>query len=206
LNAELDWREIEDEFLSKDISPVCIDGFLSDDGLQYMREFCLSSTIWKKYYAAGYLGAYIERGFVSDLILQITRELEDYMPRIFKAVVLTNLVAFKHDPIFGGGIGLHADPARVSINLWTTPDDANLDPDGGGMIIYDVMKPKGWKSMNSSDEARRYLDEASANTFVVPHRANRAVLFNPSLFHQSDKINFKTGYENRRININYLYN
>jgi len=48
LNAELDWREIEDEFLSKDISPVCIDGFLSDDGLQYMREFCLSSTIWKK--------------------------------------------------------------------------------------------------------------------------------------------------------------
>ena len=205
LNAELDWREIEEAFLSKDIPLVRIDGFLSDDGLRSMREFCLSSTIWKKDYDYGFLGSFLDRGFVSGLNLQITHELEDYMPRIFKAVALTNSVAFKHDSVIGKGLRLHADPARVGINLWTTPDDANLDPDGSGVIVYDVKKPEGWDTNNTSDEARRYLDEAGANPIVVPYRANRALLINPSLFHQTDKIKFKTGYENRRMNITFFY-
>ena len=32
------------------------------------------------------------------------------------------------------GISLHADVARVNTNLWITPEDANLDHDGGGLV------------------------------------------------------------------------
>jgi hypothetical protein len=39
----------------------------------------------------------------------------------------------------------------------------------------------------------------------VPYRANRAVIFDSDLFHETDVIHFKPGYENRRINVTLLY-
>jgi hypothetical protein len=39
----------------------------------------------------------------------------------------------------------------------------------------------------------------------VPHKQNRAVIFNSDLFHETDTINFKEGYENRRINVTMLF-
>jgi hypothetical protein len=38
---------------------------------------------------------------------------------------------------------------------------------------------------------------------MVPHRANRAVIFDADLFHETDLIAFQSGYTNRRLNINY---
>jgi hypothetical protein len=39
----------------------------------------------------------------------------------------------------------------------------------------------------------------------VPHRANRAVIFDSDLFHETDAPTFKEGYLNRRINVTLLY-
>ncbi len=39
----------------------------------------------------------------------------------------------------------------------------------------------------------------------VPYRANRAVIFDSNLFHETDRPRFKDGYLNRRINITLLY-
>ena len=39
----------------------------------------------------------------------------------------------------------------------------------------------------------------------MPYRCNQAVLFNSSLFHETDSLRFKEGYENRRINVTYLF-
>jgi hypothetical protein len=39
----------------------------------------------------------------------------------------------------------------------------------------------------------------------VPYRANRAVIFDSDLFHETDRIAFKEGYLNRRLNITLLY-
>ena len=35
------------------------------------------------------------------------------------------------------GICVHADEAAVSVNFWITKDEANNDPAGGGLIVYD---------------------------------------------------------------------
>ena len=36
------------------------------------------------------------------------------------------------------GVKVHTDLARANLNLWVTPDAANLDPTSGGMTVYDV--------------------------------------------------------------------
>ena len=40
---------------------------------------------------------------------------------------------------------------------------------------------------------------------TVPHKANRAVIFDSALFHQTDKYKFQQGYENGRINLTLLF-
>ena len=49
------------------------------------------------------------------------------------------------------------------------------------------------------------LKKKNANCETILYKFNRAVLFNPAFFHETDKIDFKTGYESRRINITYLF-
>ncbi len=39
----------------------------------------------------------------------------------------------------------------------------------------------------------------------IPYRANRAVVFNSDLFHETDQFTFKDEHESRRINITLLY-
>ena len=39
----------------------------------------------------------------------------------------------------------------------------------------------------------------------MPHRQNRVVIFNSDLFHRTDDIRFRDGFENRRINVTMLY-
>ena len=50
-------------------------------------------------------------------------------------------------------------------------------------------------------------DVASRKAVVtkIPHRANRAVIFKSSLIHKTDDCEFKTGYENKRINVSLLF-
>ena len=28
--------------------------------------------------------------------------------------------------------------------MWLTEDDANIDPEGGGLIVYDLVAPSAW--------------------------------------------------------------
>lgn len=42
------------------------------------------------------------------------------------------------------GINVHADEAAVNLNFWVTPDDANLDKDSGGLVIYTKKPPSDW--------------------------------------------------------------
>ena len=53
------------------------------------------------------------------------------------------------------------------------------------------------------EEIANFLTDA--DTVTIPHRENRAALFHSNLFHKSDHISFKEGYENRRMNITFLF-
>ena len=103
---------------------------------------------------------------------------------------------------------MHADQAAVNVNFWIAPDDANRNPDNGGLVVWDVKAPQDWNFERYNADVpgmRAFLDSHGAKPIVIPHRANRAVIFDSDLFHETDRIEFKDGYQNRRINVTMLY-
>ena len=184
------------------------DGLLSPDALAALRRFLLESTIWFDFkYRGGYLGAFLNDGLACPLILQIAEEFRRKFLDIFQDYRLMQCWAYKYDSGLKG-IQIHADAAAINVNFRITPDSANLNAGNGGLVVHKVEAPLDWRfaSYNADqDRIRRFLAEHDDGKLVVPHGENRAVLFNSNLFHETDRIDFKTGYENRRINVTMLF-
>ena len=208
LNGANDWAGIEEAYLSGKPQLVAIDNFLAPQALAALRDFALCSKIWLAEYRNRYLGAFANRGFATPLHLQLARELAAAMPRVFGNYRLTQLWGFKYDAVMPQGINVHADFARVNLNFWLTPDTANRDPESGGLKVFDVPSPPDWAPHDyNENEVKIYafLKDRGAKMVRVPHRCNRAVLFNSALFHETDAIHFEPGYESRRLNFTYLF-
>jgi tetratricopeptide (TPR) repeat protein len=186
---------------------VVIDNLLTQEALTALRRMCHGSTFWRNSFPNGYLGAVPQDGFAAPLLAQISEELAAVYSEIFEGHPLLQLWAFKYDSSLKG-INLHADFAAVNVNFWITPESANRDPDHGGLIIWDKAAPLDWDfAKYNNDEAamRNFLRTAGAQAITVPYRANRAVIFDSDLFHETDQIQFREGYENRRVNVTFLY-
>lgn len=207
ISPELDVEAIERSYLESRPEIVVVDDFLSSEALTGLQAYCLESTIWKRNYANGYISAKLGHGFECPLLLQISEELRKRFARIFADHRLGQAWAFKYDSHMHG-VNLHADFAAVNVNFWITPDSANRDPDTGGLIIWDESSPRSWgfRDYNqNSQKMRDFLTARGARPIKVPYRGNRAIIFNSSLFHETDRIDFEEGYENRRINVTLLY-
>ena len=206
LNASHDVAAIEADYKRNAPGLTVVDDLLTGDALASLRRFCLESTIWYDFsYRRGYLGAYLSEGFGCSLLFQIVESLRTTFPGVFGAHKLRQMWAYKYDSAMRA-IATHADAAAINVNFWITPDDANLDPDGGGLVVYKREAPLEWdfaKYNNDQDSIAEYLEGSESVT--VPHRQNRAVIFNSNLFHKSDAFRFNEGYENRRINITILF-
>ena len=211
INPHRDWSKVEMEYLNSKNQIIYIDNFLSEKALNEMREFCLISKVWYHQYPNNkYLGAFSDTGFISQIHLQIAIELKEKLPKLFGKYDLGKFWGFKYDTTLGKekGIGIHADFAYLNLNFWITPDEYNNDKNRGGLKVYDAPAPEDWsfaKYNSSAKEIFKFLDEKKAKCVNIPYKFNRAVLFNSAYFHETDKINFKDGYEKRRINITYLF-
>jgi tetratricopeptide (TPR) repeat protein len=186
---------------------VVIDDLLTPQAFDKLRRFCLESTVWRRAYDGGYLGALPEQGFACPLLAQVAEELRAAYPAIFAGHPLHYMWGFKYDSTLSG-IALHADKAAVNVNFWLTPDESNLDPDSGGLVVWDAAAPPDWdfRRYNGDTQAcRDFLECAGAKPVKIPYRCNRAVIFDSDLFHETDAIRFRDGYQNRRINITLLY-
>ena len=209
INPSIDPEAVERQYHAKRPEVTYIDALLNDAALEALRRFCREATIWKKDYENGYCGAFLGDGFASPLLFQIADELRARFPRIFKHHRLTQAWAFKHDSA-RRGLNIHADAAAVNVNFWITEDEANLNQATGGLVVYDKEAPRSWnfKEYNSDRNKPKilnWLKEAGAQAITIPYRANRAVVFNSDLFHETDNVTFKKDYLSRRINITLLY-
>jgi len=208
VNPHLDRKRIEDDYFRSGPGVTYVDDFLTPEALANLRRFCLESTVWFEYlYTGGYIGASLEEGFICPLLAQIAAELPRALPRIFGDHALTHLWGYKYDSA-RTGIGEHADFAAVNVNFWLTPDDSNLDPDSGGLVVWDKEAPPDWDFDEFNQDPgriRTFLQSSGARPVTVPHRQNRVVIFNSDLFHKTDSYRFRTGYLNRRINVTFLY-
>ena len=187
---------------------MVIDNFLNKDVLNILYKYCLSNSIWNEFdYKNGYIGSFIENGFNAPLLLQISEEIRFNFPKIIKKLPLTKAWAFKCNNQMKG-IKIHADFAAINVNFWVTPDNANLNKNSGGLLVWDKEAPKKWdfeKYNNNHLEIKKFLKKKKSKMKKIKYKSNRVIIFNSNLFHASDNFNFKKNYENRRINMTFLY-
>jgi hypothetical protein len=88
-----------------------------------------------------YVGAYHDDGLNHPVITSVVEELREAMPHVIGELPLVMLWAYKLTPSHSStssrsgdetmtqneGLKLHADDARVNVNLWLTADEANID-------------------------------------------------------------------------------
>jgi Tfp pilus assembly protein PilF len=196
-----DWRRSNPQM-------VVIENFLTTPALEKLRAYCAGSTVWRKLYSAGYLGAAPEDGFACPLLAQIVEEIQATYRSILNGEKFRYLGAFKYDSDLCSGTNTHADNSIINVNFYIAPDEANLDPEHGGMEIWDLAAPSlaDMRKYNSNESAiRDLLKRSGAKRTVIPHRANRAVIFKSTLFHKTDAFKFKSDYLSRRINVSLLF-
>ena len=207
VNLDVDYGHIQEAFLTGGRKIQVIDDFLTPAALEQVQNFCLESTVWRHPYKLGYMGAFPEDGFASISLFAIAEELQEALGDMLDGHRLWQWWGFAYDAKLPG-TDIHADDADVTLNLWITPDSANLDPSTGGIIVWNQRAPKDWSfdDYNSGgDRVREFLQSQNAQPTVVPYRANRAVLFEGHLFHQTDGFTFEPGFTNRRRNLTFLF-
>lgn len=205
LNADLDWNLVEESYFAHSESTFA-DNMLSPSVLSELRTFCEEATIFYDV-KPGYLGAYMNEGFSHPLLLGIANELRRFMPRVIGPYPLTQMWAYKYDTNTSEGIKIHADPAKINLNVWITADEAHLSGPAG-LVVYLKTPPAHW----SPSEANDMSFESKMNDFVrnaevrrFEYRANRFVMFNSKYFHKTDTFHFKDCYTCRRINLTFLF-
>jgi len=207
LNAGVDYLPIQQGILTGRQKVQVIDDFLTPEALEQVRKFCLESTVWRHPYKFGYVGAFPQDGFASISLFAVAEEFVAALGDAFDGYQLAQWWAFEYDSKLPG-TDIHGDDADFSLNLWITPDSANLKPDTGGLVIWDKTAPSDWSfdQYNSGgDRVRQFLRQHNAESNTIPHRANRAVLFQGHLFHRTDGFTFAPGFAHRRRSLTFLF-
>jgi tetratricopeptide (TPR) repeat protein len=209
LNPRDDWSAVVQAFKGegRGTGIVSVDNLLTPEALAQLQRFCLRSTVWRRPYPAGYLGASPESGFFSPLLLQIAVELRQAVPELLDKHHLNYWWSFvcQHQR---PGTDIHADQSDISLNFWITPDSANLQPDGGGLDVWDVAAPADWTFDDYNRGVRdihAFLQQEGARRTSIAYAENRALLFRGSIFHQTAATRFAGGFENRRRNVTMLF-
>lgn len=206
LNPALDAGALAAEYRGNGPGIAVADDFLRPEAVAALRRYLHRSTVWFGYgKARGYCGSYMEDGFGCGLLVQIASELRERLPEILGPHHLNQMWAYIYDQRMQG-ITAHADPAAVNLNFWITPDEANLAPGSGGLVVSRTEAPREW-NFHDYNNRPEVLDRYVAGTdrVVVPHRCNRMVMFNSNLVHKTDDFSFRPGFTNRRINVTMLF-
>lgn len=184
-----------------------IDDFLSTEALAALRRFCNEPTIWFEKKFRDEVGASLRNGFCCPALLQVAEETRMAFPRLLAEHLFTGCFSYKY---FGAETegNVHADRGAISLNLWITPDAANLDPQRGGLLIWNKRVPSNYFDCSPQQIDRiheQMVSAADAKPSTIAYRSNRAMLFRSDVLHKSDRMRFAAGYENRRVSLTFLY-
>jgi hypothetical protein len=179
LRADIDWVAAQDDYTSKQL--VVIDSILDPAALAYLQHYSRHGANFQTM-RKGYLGAFPGDGTVDPLLLSLSCELAAAAPAIFANHALALWWLFKYDQTNPSGIGIHADPAAVNLNLWLTDDSARLQ--GGGLAIYSHVPELEQKTQavnkefgtGAEEELRRSLTDRG-EVHTIEYACNRAAIF-----------------------------
>lgn len=185
-----DWNKIDESIASTTpYNYAVIDNFLTSAVVEEMRQALLENKCWQyRNWTSKELNN--RRPEIPGLD-SIVDKLKAELPNVFKGLELVNHWAFLHQQ--NAGLETHSDNGSVTVNLWLTPDEYNLEPDTGGLIFYDVKRSDDMfiHEFNVADYTKTYLAERTkGKSLRVSYKFNRALIFDSRTFHASDKMNF----------------
>ena len=227
---------------------VIIDDLLNHETLKTLHTYFISSTIHFAPYIKGYMGSFSNGCFAcgGGLLFEIANELKNnLLADLLQDMTLTTMWSFMYSNDHGEkkenfhqydlssqshfkGIDLHSDDSDISINLWITPDTANLYNNtnlkctddkndqkscqnrkgAGGLILYPHVYPDA-SSTAHYNNVNGYLIEETIPDYIKPdiikYKCNRMLIFYGKQYHKTDAFHFQSGFPNRRINLTFLY-
>ena len=209
LNENNNISLLESKYLNSKPEILVVDNFLNETALSDLQKFCRNANIFKYPYDGGYVASFLSKGLSNEFILQLSEDLRITYKNIFKEFRLTQAWIFKYENQ-KEGTNIHADQASINVNFWITPEEGNLNKNKGGLRIWNKLPPENsdfnyYNSVDNSPGIRKMLKDNNVDNMVIPYKENRAVIFNSQLFHETDDFEFNESYENRRINITFLY-
>ena len=206
---------ITEQYIEQNV--VVVDNFLNLEVLEEIYKYCVESTIWHESTKALFVGSYWEEGLSHPLLIDVAKEIARIFPFVGE-LPLVNIWAYNFDPAkadYHRGIGHHMDSAVVNLNLWLTPDEANLDHDSGGLVVFlkhmldsknnPLKKKFPFDRVQDPEFGKEFLRGSEHLNVTVPYKRNRVVIFDSALWHTTDDFNFAPGHENRRINLTFLF-
>ena len=222
LRESLNGRAIEEIYYARGGVAV-VDDVLSPSALQEVQRHAAEAIIWHDP-RESYVGAYGNSGLLTSTTVRIAAELGKLLPRVICGRRLRQLWAYKFSkdnqarPLADSGINVHADDALVSVNIWVQGGDEDSEGEsltsggGGGLLVYPGYRSGIGESFQQYNRQpgriRRLLSAAGAKFDRIEHKVNRAVIFDSSIFHESDAGTARTyGSElkTRRINLTFLF-
>ena len=135
------------ETLSSSPLVLVVDRVFRKDALEGLLRFARGTSMWTHVKKNGYLCAY-PSGFATPLLGQLAEGLP-HRARPVLRVPARHQRGYLYDDVRSLGIAC-TPTARVNINCWITPDDSNLDKDGGGMVIVPARPPRTGTRPSSS--------------------------------------------------------
>jgi tetratricopeptide (TPR) repeat protein len=207
LNPDLDTAAVEAAFHNSPLGFTYFDNLLCDEALAGLQRYCLEPSIWFEMKFHSEVGSGLCNGFCCPLLLQIAAEIKSAFPSVFGEHLFTTCWTYKYFQEESDG-HLHADRGAASVNLWITPDESNLEPDKGGLVIWNKAVPRGFFRSSSSQQVET-MNEIStapdAEPGYVPYGCNRAMMFRSNVLHKTERLCFENGYPHRRVSITFLY-
>lgn len=183
-----------------------IDNFLQPDICQQLHQELLNHPGWRDQESTGQT-LLSNMGPEIETIFEIAQSLKAQCPSLFSDYELIEHWALMYPKNASGK--LHSDIGALTLNLWLTPEEYNLDSNGGGLIFFDVKRgsePPPGKSLSYLWSEEYMKDHTAGQKVSISYKCNRALLFAASTFHQTDAFRFaNTKRESHRINLSLAF-
>jgi len=167
-----------------------IDNFLYPDACHELHQELLTHAGWR-------YQEHLENPVLSNMkpeietIFSIAESLRAYCPSLLSGYELVSHWALMYPKNAPGKV--HSDIGAITLNIWLTPDEYNLDSTSGGLIFFDVKRQceaAENKSISYLWSEQYMKDFTQGQKISVNYKWNRALLFDAKTFHQTDSFCF----------------
>ncbi|NBW41988.1 hypothetical protein EBR25_13455 [bacterium] len=201
-----DWSKVREDFQkTAPYNFAVIDDFFNPSRAEEVRRAVLDDKSWQ--YKNWTSKELYNRNPKIEAIQELGRELKTHLGSVVEGLELVNHWAFLHQR--NAGLETHSDNGEVTVNIWLTPNQFNLEPSTGGMVFFDVKRDPEMliHEFNVVDWSEKYVSERTkGGTERVDYAFNRAVVFDSKTFHASDTMNFvASGADTYRLNMTLIF-